>query len=57
MRALTRAVSDLAGKVEDKRLCMFEASVARGRFSGTSESVFVSAIVLLRWFHGLSMNR
>ena len=51
VRALTRAVSDLADELEDERLCHFEVSAARGRWSVPAGSLLVAAVVLSRWFY------
>ena len=54
VRALTRAVSDLAELKEDEQLCRSEVSAARGRFSDPAGSLLVAACVLSRWFYDLS---
>ena len=57
VRALTRAVSDLAEEEEGGRLCHFEVSVARGTFCDPTGRLLVTACVLSWWFYAFSDNR
>ena len=54
VRALTRAVPDLAELKEDEQLCLSEISATRGRFSDPAGSLLAAACVLSWWFYGLS---